>query len=243
MKFIRKKIEARLYAGDVSRMIASGKIPDATTSLERVRDLGFIPGTIFDVGAYEGAFTDLCLRIWPESFVYSFEALPDKIPGLETKFGGKKVKIINSLVGEQNSQNVQFYSDETASSILESAEQHTKDKLNLKMITLDSYVEKENIEAPNFLKIDTQGYEYPILKGFEKNLGRLDMLLLELNFMEIYYGVKLAHEVMHYLGMFGFVVYDVCEIHRRPLDRALTQMDFLFVKEDSHLRKDKRWDK
>src|SRR5687768_3657984 len=126
MKFIIRKLEERLYAGDVARMIACGKVPDPATSLGRVKNLGFIPRTIFDVGAYQGAFTDLCMRIWPESFVHAFEALPDKIHMLERKFEGKKVKIVNSLVGEQNRPNVRFYADETASSILESAEQHPK---------------------------------------------------------------------------------------------------------------------
>jgi hypothetical protein len=38
----------------------------------------------------------------------------------------------------------------------------------------------------------------------------------------------------------GFVTYDILEIHRRPLDKALSQIDFLFVREQSPLIADKR---
>jgi len=241
MSFIGKKIRARLYGGDVQRMIASDKIPDALKSLERLKKSGFAPHTVFDVGAYQGDFTGMCLNIWPDSQIHAFEALPDKAQQLESRFQGKKVKVVGNLVGDERKE-VQFFADETASSVLESQEFTPKKKLNLKMITLDDYVLENSLPAPNFLKIDTQGYEYPILKGFEKNLEKVEVLLLELNFIEIYYKVTLAHKIIEHLSNHGFVVYDVCEIHRRPLDRALIQMDFLFVKENSYLRKDKRWD-
>ena len=232
----------RLYGGDFARMVAAGKIPDPEASLKRLKKQGFSPATIFDVGAYQGDFSDMCLKVWPESSIHAFEALPEKMPKLQNRFSDKKVKITNALVGDQNTDDIQFYADETASSILESYELHPKRKLNLKMITLDGYVE-QGMPLPDLLKIDTQGYEYPILKGFEKNIGRIPVLLLELNVIEIYYQVTLAQDVIHFLSQFGFVIYDICEIHRRPLDNALVNLDFVFVKKDSFLREDKRWDK
>lgn len=241
MSFIGNKIRSRLYGGDVKRMIASDKIPDAFKSLERMKKLGFTPRSVFDVGAYQGDFTAMCLDLWPDCEIHSFEALPEKLKQLQSRFKNKKVRIVGNLVGDEQ-KDVQFFADETASSILESQEFTPKKKLNLRMITLDHYVSQNNLPAPNLLKIDTQGYEYPILQGFGKNLEKVEALLLELNFIEIYHKVTLAHKIIQYLSEFGFVVYDICEIHRRPLDRALIQMDFLFVKESSHLRKDKRWD-
>jgi len=38
----------------------------------------------------------------------------------------------------------------------------------------------------------------------------------------------------------GFVAYDILEVHRRPLDRALNQIDIVFVRNDSPLIADKR---
>lgn len=243
LNFIRKKIEARLFSGDVKRMITRGKIPDQRVSLGRLKILGFTPELIFDVGAYHGDFTQLCLDLWPNSKIIAFEALPEKIDLLKTKFTNKNVKIVEGIVGDESRDNVNYFADETSSSVLESQEFTPKKRLKQKMITLDEFTSQNVLNAPDFLKIDTQGYEYPILKGIEKNLKSIKVILLELNFIEVYHRVKLAHEVIHYMNNNGFVIYDICEIHRRPLDMALFQIDFIFIKQHSHLRADKRWDK
>ena len=39
----------------------------------------------------------------------------------------------------------------------------------------------------------------------------------------------------------GFVLFDIIGVLRRPLDRAMTQIDAVFVPENSPLRQDRRW--
>lgn len=243
LDFIRKKIEARLFSGDVKRMIAKGRVPDQQVSLERLRNLGFVPELVYDIGAYHGNFTQMCLDLWPKSKIIAFEALPEKIDSLKARFSGKNVQIVEGIVGDEVREDVNYFADETSSSVLESQEFSPKKRLKQKMFTLDEFCSKNNLNAPDLLKIDTQGYEYPILKGFERNLKTVKVILLELNFIEVYHQVRLAHEVIHFLSNNGFVIYDICEIHRRPLDMALFQIDFIFVKQHSQLRSDKRWDK
>ena len=242
LDIIKKKIEARLFSGDTRRMIAKGKIPDQQVSLERLKGLGFLPELIFDIGAYHGDFSQTCLDIWPDTRVIGFEALPEKIDQLKSRFAGRNVQIIEGIVGDEVREEVNFFADETSSSVLESQELTPKKRVKQKMFTLDEFCGRNNLNSPDLLKIDTQGYEFPILRGFEKNLKSVKAILLELNFIEVYHHVKLAHEVIQFLGNNGFVIYDICEIHRRPLDMALFQIDFIFVKQHSQLRSDKRWD-
>jgi len=243
LDFIRKKIEARLFGDDVKRMIAKGRIPDQQVSLERLKKLGFAPELIFDIGAYQGDFSQMCLDLWPDCKIIAFEALPEKIESLKSRFIGKNVRIVEGIVGDEVREDVNYFADETSSSVLVSQEFTPKKRLRQKMFTLDEFCSKNNLNAPDFLKIDTQGYEYPVLKGFEKNLKSVKVILPELNFIEVYHQVTLAHDVIHFLGNNGFVIYDICEIHRRPLDMALFQIDFIFVKQHAQLRGDKRWDK
>ncbi|OQP67657.1 FkbM family methyltransferase [Niastella populi] len=244
MNLIRKKIEAKLYSGDVKRMIARNKIPDQRTSFERLKELGFSPELTFDIGAYQGDFSNMCLEIWPETTIYAFEALKDKISPLKRRFASNNVKVIEGIIGQEDKESINFYADETASSVLASEEVNTEKKVvSQKMMRLDSFIKSENLKPPTLLKIDTQGYEYEILQGCGKVLNSIEVILLELNFLEVYQNVKLAHEVIAFLSEHDFVIYDICEIHRRPLDMALFQIDFLFIKKDNSLRKDKRWDK
>jgi FkbM family methyltransferase len=242
-KWMLSWFNAKMYGSDMNRMILAGKIPDPKISLTRLKNIGFRPLLIFDVGGYKGEFSEMCLEIWNGTEVHLFEGLPDKIGPLKEKFKGLKVRINECLVGDKDAREVQFYADESASSVLDSEEIYYKKQLiTQSMCCLDSYISSHGNIIPDMLKIDTQGFEYSVLKGCETYLSRVSVLLIECNFLEIYQNVKLAGELITYLGGFGFVIYDVSEIHRRPLDNALVQMDFVFVKHDAVWRQDKRWD-
>ena len=90
------------------------------------------------------------------------------------------------------------------------------------------------------MKIDAQGYELEILKGAPKILRQAQAVILEVALIEINRGAPLLHDVVRFMYENGFVSYDVLEIHRRPLDRALNQLDIFFVREESPLVQDKR---
>ena len=45
--------------------------------------------------------------------------------------------------------------------------------------TIDKYVKTKKIEQIDFLKIDTEGYEYEILKGASENLKNIKIILFE----------------------------------------------------------------
>ena len=47
------------------------------------------------------------------------------------------------------------------------------------MVTLDGYIGEHNINQIDFLKIDTEGYEFEILKGLKKNIFKVKLILFE----------------------------------------------------------------
>ncbi len=216
-------------------------IPDPYYSLQKLKQQGFSPANIFDVGAYNGEFAQMVSSIWPEANITCFEGLEDKVKKLNETIANDKISIIEGLVGEKNTDNVKFFKVESATSVLE---ENTPNEFEVgfqKMHTLDQCIKDYSLKIPQFLKIDTQGYEYNILKGFEENLSKVDVVLAELNFIDIHKNVKLAHDVISLLQEHGLVIFDICQMHRRPSDKALWQADFIFVKEDSFLRRNKAW--
>ena len=223
------------------KLISKYEIPSIEQSLLHLKKLGFNPKTVFDIGAYEGQFALLIKKIWKDANVVCFEPLSDKI-GVLNKVSSKygDIKVIEGLVGEENKY-INFNEAETASSCLSEQHEQGFSVTQKKMNTLTNYIKKYNLSVSDLLKIDTQGYEFQVLQGASEVLDDIQVILAELNFLDIHKDISLAAEVIQFLNSHNFVIYDIAEIHRRPLDKAIWQTDFIFVKKDSFLRKDKRW--
>ena len=52
-------------------------------------------------------------------------------------------------------------------------------KLQIKIFKLKDYIEKNNIEKIDFMKIDTEGYEFEILLGLESKIKLVDIIMFE----------------------------------------------------------------
>ena len=52
-------------------------------------------------------------------------------------------------------------------------------KIELKIISLDSYFSDYNLNKIDLLKIDTEGFEYEVLQGIQKNMKNVNYILFE----------------------------------------------------------------
>jgi FkbM family methyltransferase len=215
-------------------------VPSQQSSLNRIKNLGFQPNYCLDIGAYEGMWTQEFKAIFPLCAILMVEGQLEKEPILiKTKTLYKDVDYQISLLGATESI-VSFNKYETASSILDEHNITNAKIENRKLTLLDKLTEQAKFK-PDFIKIDTQGYELEILKGGENTLASAEFVLLEVSFLDIYIDCPLVSDVLSYMDSKGFVVYDICTLMKRPFDKALFQSDFLFVKKNSIFRSNKRW--
>jgi FkbM family methyltransferase len=215
--------------------------PDMCASLQRLSSNGFKPQHVFDVGAYQGDFTRVCLDVWPETRVSAFEVLDKQVRQLHRlKAAGVPVEVFACLLGAENRVGVTFHELETASSVLREHVHQLAATRQYPMRTVDAIVQQHG-NAPDLLKLDVQGYELEVLKGSERTLDQVTVILAELNLLDIHIGVPLLSDLILWLDQRGWVAYDICGLTRRPLDSALWQADFIFVRRSSPLRLDKRW--
>ena len=159
---------------------------------------------IFDVGAHKGESINLFLKNMTVKNIISFEASPLNFKfleinkkNLEKKFPNTKITIENIALGSDEKIIVFNQFNESSSSTMNDINQESKyfkKKFNLlnfrnkkniyksfklKTETLDNYMKKKNLDKISFLKIDTEGYEYEILKGLKKRIEFIDTIMFE----------------------------------------------------------------
>ena len=80
------------------------------------------------------------------------------------------------------------------------------------------------------LKIDTQGYEMPVLRGASKTLERCAGLQVEMSIVPLYAGQALYRELIDYLDGVGFDLWGLLPGFVDPSSGRLLQMDGLFFR-------------
>jgi len=145
----------------------------------------------YDVGANVGIYSCLVGNHLPTDSVYAFEPHPANVARLRANLALNGVqatalqKALSDSEGEVNlSIAVQSHTTAPGHNLLEltdSIEEYSRgsaEKTAVDMIRGDQFVASRQAPAPTVLKIDVEGAEYNVLKGFEETLSRDDCRLV-----------------------------------------------------------------
>ena len=211
--------------------------PDTWNTLINLKEKhSFKPKVIFDIGAYKGNWTKMCLKIFPSSNYYLFEP-QDKMLPILNRTSKDNITIENSLLGKEDGKKVDFYQFKTSSSVLKFGNNIPSTKKVTR--SLDNYIKINKIKSIDILKIDVQGYELQVLKGAISSLKSIEIIIVEVSFLEIYQNCPLANKLIQFLDNFNFQIFDIVDFKYRPLDGNLFQVDMFFIKRDSNIIKNK----
>ena len=185
--------------------------------------LGEKINVIFDVGCHKGETIDLILKYFKVEKIYAFEPNEDLINKID-KSKYLNIEFIKKALGEKQESKKFFKSDFSPINSLHqfnprSSYSKFKQKVinlffsksppkekRVEIITFDNFCEKYNIKSVDLLKIDTEGYEYYILKGAIKNLKKVTIILLEHHYYNsIIKGYKFR-EIIKILKKHGFEI-------------------------------------
>jgi FkbM family methyltransferase len=149
------------------------------------------PPIVFDVGANEGDFTEMLLQRCAAQ-VYCFEPNPETASRLRTRLGSRSSVVVNDVALGEESGSMSLY-DQSGSAgtglatalgeVLSDVLCHETKSVEVRVSTLDQFVSEHSIKKIDLLKIDTEGFEYPILAGARKSLesGIVDWIQFEFN--------------------------------------------------------------
>jgi hypothetical protein len=83
--------------------------------------------------------------------------------------------------------------------------------LQVETTTIDRYCETNGVGKIGLLKLDIQGGELAALKGAAGVLaaGEIDLIVLEVEFAELYAEQPLFCEILSFLNEFGYALYSI----------------------------------
>jgi len=217
-------------------------LPTVPGLLENLRENGFSPVAIIDVGANVGDWSRTASSIFASSRILMFDGDPDNEAALikAVRDIGSRSMYFLALLGPER-KHVAFYKHKpeigtTGSSILPELTSFEKEVVTLPMDTLDSRTDGAALRAPLLLKLDVQGFELEVLKGGRRTLELSEVVIVEASLLRYNDGAPLFAEVVAFMNEEGFVAFDFCGQLRRESDHALFQTDVVFVRRESSLR-------
>lgn len=204
--------------------------------MTRIKEL--IPGEsplVIDGGAHKGEFTKLILRQYSDPEIYGYEPIPALADALKDKYKhSEKITIRQAALGsEENSTQLHITQILPASSILESGlyakKYHdngldVKETIDISQVRLDAEIS----QSIDILKLDLQGYELEALKGAEKVLDKIKLILVEVEFVPLYKNQPLFAEIDVYLRANGFRLLNLYDLYTH-LDGQLTSGDAIYL--------------
>ena len=161
----------------------------------------------FDIGANKGQTIDRFNKLFDKKKIYSFEPIKFEFLNLKKKYESKNnIYLNNFALGDKKEEkyfNVNYYTgsssflktkDNTDWLQLRSKQFHSnpqeflKDRVKVKIDTIDNYCLENKIENIDIIKIDTQGYEDKVLQGCEQMMqkNKNKFIQLEIILSDIY---------------------------------------------------------
>ncbi len=154
-------------------------------SVQRVRQVVKPGMTVVDIGAHIGYYTRLLADLVGSSGrVLAFEPNPENFAVLQKNMSGyRNVELFNYAVGERESILPLYVSPGNSNHSLIQGYTQAESVIEVRCVSLDSFLQERGIEQIGFVKSDTEGAEPLVLAGMKNIAARSSQLhlLMELN--------------------------------------------------------------
>jgi FkbM family methyltransferase len=223
---IKRLLAARGYA------LVSANEARATTEcvFQRIVKRNHPLKTVIDIGASDGRWSSSLMRYFPLCQYLLIEAQPVHETALRQFCSARQnTQCVLAAAGETLGQ-INF---DTADPFGGQASHtpYAAHNITVPMTSIDHEIESRQLEGPYLMKLDTHGYEVPILKGARQTLLATEVIVMECYNFRIAPECLLFYEMCEHLKGLGFRCIDMIGPLFRVHDDVLWQMDLVFVKD------------
>lgn len=202
----------------------------------RLRERGWTPRVVYDIGAAHGKWSAVIADALPEAQYELFEPLASRSEAYRAHLEQTCAQHPNFRVHEvalsDHNGDAAFWAskDDYSSSLLAHAgpaDQRTR----VPVRRLDDLVAEMKLPQPQALKLDVQGGEALVLTGGPRTIAGADLLHLETWLVRGYgAGNPLLTELMPALERLGFILVHLGDFYREPKQR-IASVDAFFAHE------------
>lgn len=161
--------------------------------------------TLWDIGANIGLISLAMKKTNPSIRVIAFECSPLTVFRLtkNVALNGLNIQVANLALSSVNGVaefHVQNSSNNGLSSLVPSSRSKLQDKISTSTLTSATVIDSGSVAIPNLIKIDVEGHEAEVFKGFGPHLSdkNLHTIVFEAN------DIATQNEITELLGSFGF---------------------------------------
>ena len=193
--------------------------------------LGDNLNVLIDVGAHKGETIHEFISNFKIKNIYSFEASPKtflhlqvKLKKIRKKFNQTNIEIFNFGAGNANKKNIFYELSDSNSSTFNIIDRNSsyykrKNKIlsffliksksitqetTVTQIKLGEFIRNKNITFIDILKIDTEGYEFEVLKGLGLEISRIKFIYFEHHYDNMLKKNYKYSDIHDYLKINGF---------------------------------------
>jgi FkbM family methyltransferase len=142
----------------------------------------------------------------------------------------KNFQFVLKAAGESSGE--LYFNAEDPFGVQASYQPYPAHNLRVPVTTVDHEIKSQQYSGPYLIKLDTHGFEVPILKGADTTLKQTEVVVMECYNFKIAPEGLLFYEMCQHLTGHGFRCVDLVDPLYRPYDNSFWQMDLVFVREN-----------
>jgi len=205
-----------------------------------LKNIGFNPTNIIDVGAHRGAWTKTAIKYFPNAHYTLFEPQSDLLKNafLEKKYSNV-IKVYAGVGARTKKFRITTNNRRDSYSFALSKKQCStnQNQMLVQVFSLDDYISAQNKSMqPNIIKIDAEGWDLNVIKGARKSLIKTEVVLLEAAVMNKYFQNS-ASKVIRQMNKVNFKLFDITDLNRSQSTMALWNIEMAFIKKNGVIDK------
>lgn len=186
--------------------------------------------TVIDVGASDGRWSADLMPHLPRARYLLIEAQSLHKPALD-RFCAKHPNAQVALAAGGGSVGQIYFEADVPFGGRASLTPPAQNCITVPVTTIDHEVQTRKLPGPYLIKLDTHGFELPILEGAKATLAQTDVVVMECYNFHVMPEALLFDEMCRHMHGLGFRTFDLVDPLHRPHDDALWQVDIVFMRE------------